>query len=85
MSHMNKSPFDDGDGKEPTRPAFSMGGNTDKLKEPDYGMDGGGNTTLVSWDEREIMSDTVSAVPCEYSDPSDMPEWCGHRGGVYSK
>lgn len=84
MADMVQSPFDHGDGKYPTRPAWSMGGNTDKLKEPDYGSDGAGNSTLTNLDERELTSDTVSAVSCEYVNPDPSTEWYGNRQGVYA-
>jgi hypothetical protein len=60
-----------------------MGGNTDKLKEPRYGMDMAGNSTLTNLDEREVMSDTVSAVTTTQTDPSPEGEWFGNRQGVY--
>lgn len=78
------SPFADNDGKYPTRPEWSMGGNIDKLKEPDYGMDGAGNSTLTNLDEREIGEDTVAAVNCTYAMPDTDPEWFGNRQGVYA-
>lgn len=81
-----KSPFDDNDGvAAPNRPPFVWGGNTDKLKEPNYGDDGGGNTTLISWDERELLSDTISATECCYAEPNSDPEWYGNRVGVYAE
>lgn len=82
---INRSPYGEGDGAYPTRPDFTMGGNTYKLKEPNYGMDGGGNTTLVSWDEREILDDTVSAIECTYAEPGSDTEWYGNRQGVYAE
>lgn len=81
---IHPSPFGDNDGKYPTRPEWEMGGNTSKLKEPDYGMDKAGNTTLSNLDEREIMEDTVSAVECVYAQPDSGPEWYGNRQGVYA-
>jgi len=79
-----KSPFDGNDGKPaPNRPAWVWGGNVDKLMEPDYGMDKGGNSTLSNIDEREILSDTISATECRYSEPDTNGEWYGHRQGVY--
>lgn len=82
---INKSPFDDDDGAYPTRPPWSMGGNTDKLAEPNYGMDKAGNVTLSNLDEREVMSDTVSAIDCRYVVPEVDPEWYGNRRGVYAE
>lgn len=82
---INKSPYGDNDGAYPTRPAFTMGGNTDKLMEPNYGSDGGGNTTLIGWDERDIMEDTVSAIECKYATPEVDNEWYGNRQGVYAE
>lgn len=84
MAHATpQSPFDDGDGQYPTRPRWSMGGNTNKLDEPSYGMDKAGNTTLSNLDEREVMSDTVSAVTAVSPTPDPEAEWCGSRQGVY--
>lgn len=84
MGHTTpQSPFDDGDGQYPTRPDWSMGGNTNKLDEPRYGMDMAGNSTLTNLDEREVMSDTVSAISIEMADPSTDSEWYGNRQGVY--
>lgn len=81
-----KSPFDDNDGAPaPNRPPFVWGGNIDKTMEPNYGMDGAGNTTLRIQDEREIMSDTISATPCTYSNPDYESEWYGNRQGVYAE
>lgn len=79
-----ESGFDCNDGAPaPNRPPFEMGGNIDKLQEPNYGMDGGGNTTLVSWDEREILSDTISATPICFDEQNSQTEWTGNRQGVY--
>lgn len=76
--------FDDNDGvAPPNEPPFTMGGNIDKLKEPNYGMDGGGNNTLISWDEREILSDTISATYVCFDPQNSEPEWSGHNQGVY--
>lgn len=84
MAHATpQSPFDDGDGQYPNRPAWSMGGNTDKLLEPRYGSDMAGNSTLTNLDEREVMSDTVSAVSMAGTSPDPEVEWCGSRQGVY--
>lgn len=86
MGDLAKSPFDDGDGvAAPNRPPFVWGGNIDKLMEPNYGSDGGGNLQLVSWDEREILSDTISATECCYVTPDPEPEWYGNRQGVYAE
>lgn len=81
-----KSPFDDNDGvAAPNRPAWVWGGNTDKLMEPNYGMDKGGNSTLSNIDEREVLSDTISATECYYSMPDTNTEWYGNRQGVYAE
>lgn len=81
-----QSPFDGGDGAPaPNRPGFVWGGNIDKLKEPNYGMDGAGNSTLTNLDEREVLSDTVSATPCTYASPDTDQEWYGNRQGVYAE
>lgn len=81
-----KSPFDDNDGvPAPNRPAWVWGGNTDKLMMPNFGMDGGGNSTLTNLDEREVLSDTISATPCYYSQPDTNGEWYGNRQGVYGE
>lgn len=86
MGDLAKAPFDHGDGAPaPNRPPLSMGGNVDKLMEPNYGMDGGGNLTLVGWDEREILSDTISATECRYASPDTESEWHGNRQGVYAE
>ncbi len=77
--------FDMNDGVTPTRPPWTMGGNTDKTQEPDYGKDMGGNTTLLPFDEREILSDTVSATPICFDPQNSEPEWSGHRQGVYAR
>lgn len=83
---LNKSPFDDNDGvAPPNRPPFVWGGNTDKTMEPNYGMDGGGNTTLSNLDEREVLSDSISAIECRYSEPDGESEWYGNRQGVYAE
>lgn len=84
MAFTPASGFDDNDGTpEPNRPPWSMGGNIDKLKEPDFGMDGAGNSTLTNLDEREILSDTISATPIQFVSPDQEDEWMGNRVGVY--
>lgn len=81
-----KSPFDDNDGvPAPNRPDWVWGGNTYKVKMPNYGMDMAGNTTLSNLDEREVLSDTISATHCYYSQPDTNSEWYGHRHGVYAE
>jgi hypothetical protein len=77
--------FDDNDGEFITRPPWVMGGNTDKLEEPCYGMDMAGNTTLSNLDEREVMSDTVSATPIRFDSANSETEWAGNRQGVYRR
>lgn len=84
MAYTPEVGFDDNDGTpEPNRPPWTMGGNTNKLEEPNYGMDGGGNTTLIGWDEREILSDSISATPIQFTSPDQEDEWMGNRQGVY--
>lgn len=81
-----RSPYDDNDGAAyPNRPAWVWGGNTDKTMEPNYGMDGAGNLQLRIQDEREILSDTISATECRYSEPDVESEWYGNRQGVYAE
>ncbi len=77
--------FDENDGAYPTRPPWSMGGNTNKMYDPNYGMDKAGNSTLTNLDEREVMSDTVSAVEICFAEPASEPEWAGNRQGVYRR
>ncbi len=84
MTYTPEIGLDDNDGAPvPNRPPWSMGGNTDKLKEPNYGMDGGGNTTLTNTDEREILSDSISSIPIQFASPDGEDEWMGNRQGVY--
>lgn len=83
MAYTPEIGLDHNDGVPVNRPPFSMQGNTDKLKEPNYGMDMAGNTTLSNLDEREVMSDTISAVPISFVSPDQEDEWMGNRQGVY--
>jgi len=76
--------FDYNDGAPvPNRPPFEMGGNIWKCEEPNYGTDKGGNTTLSNIDEREVLSDSISAIPICFDPQNSEPEWSGHRQGVY--
>lgn len=75
--------YDMNDGVTPTRYPFSMGGNVDKMCEPYYGMDGAGNSTLTNLDEREVLSDTVSATYVCFDEQNSESEWSGNRQGVY--
>ena len=76
--------LDHNDGAAPPNlPPFTMGGNTDKLMDPNYGMDKAGNTTLSNLDEREVLSDTISAIPICFDPQNSESEWSGNRQGVY--
>lgn len=78
--------FGDNDGApNPNRAPWAMGGNTDKCYEPDYGMDGGGNSTLTNIDERDVLADTIGATPICFDPQNSEPEWSGHRQGVYRR